>query len=283
MRPAYTTIKGIIETGRFVVPYRIYESGGPHILCLNGVQQSMAMWSDFVFRYAPYYRVALFDFPGQGKGKILSDPMFVSLDEQVDILNEVIKATGTNNEATIIGASWGGIVAVAFAARYQDALKKLCLAGMGTKANEKMMETIKKGCATNPNDRQKMADVLIESFGQELPEKIKKKIINQFHTMKEDQLQAFYEQGSYVMSTQRIGNLINLSNIKAKTILIHGEKDTIIDLDDVHFLASQIPDCEVKIIKGAGHFMHLEGEDSFDVYQEIIPIPPPPAGIFTNN
>lgn len=274
MRPVLNITKGTIETGRFTVPYRIYQNDGPHILCLNGVQQSMAMWFDFVLRYAPYYRVVLFDFPGQGKGKVLSGPMFISLDEQVDILNEVRKVTGTNTEATIIAASWGGIVAVAFAARYQDALKKLCLAGMGTRANNKMMETIRKGCATNFNDRQKMADVLIESFGQNLPEKIKRKIINQFRTMKEDNLRAFYEQGSFVMSAQRIGNLINLANIKAKTILIHGEKDTLIDLDDVHFLASQIPHSEVRIIKGAGHFMHLEREDLFDVYQEILPVPP---------
>ncbi len=272
MRPGLSITKGAVETGRFVVPYRVYEGEGPHILCLNGVQQSMAMWYDFVCHYSPPYRITLFDFPGQGKGKILSGPMLVSLDEQVDILHEVLKTTNTN-DVTICAASWGGIVAVAYAARYQDSLKKLCLAGMGTRANAKMLETIRKGCATNPNDRQKMAEVLLESFGQELPEKIKKKIVLQFQTMKEDNLKAFYEQGSFVMSTQRIGNLIDLSSIRAETILIHGEKDTIIDLDDVHFLASQIPHCEVRIIKGAGHFMHLE-QDLFSAYEDILPIPP---------
>ena len=273
-RGGLATIKGTIELGRFQVPYRIYENEGPHIVCINGVQQSMAMWHSLVLHYAPHYRMVLFDFPGQGKGKVLSGPNLVSLDEQVDILREVIKATGTNNQVTICSASWGGIVAVAFASRYRNSVKQLCLASLGTKANQKMIDTIKKGSAIDPNDRQKMADMLIDSFGQKLPESIKSKIVNQFRSMSEENLRAFYEHGLFVISTKKIGDLIDLSVIKAKTFLIHGQEDVIIDLEDVNFLASQIPHCEVKVVEGAGHFLHLEEERVFDIYEEALPIPP---------
>ncbi len=256
-----------------MVAYRVYDNEGPHIICINGVQQSMAMWHSFILRYAPHYRLVLFDFPGQGKGRILSGPIFVTLDEQVDILHEVKKATGTNNNMTICSASWGGIVAMAFASRYRNAVKKLCLASLGTKANDKMVETIRMGSKIEPHDRQKMADILIESFGQNLPDNLKKKIVNQFQTMSEESLRAFYEHGLFVISTKKIGDLINLANIAAETFLIHGEKDTIIDLEDVNFLASQIPHCEVKVVKDAGHFLHMEREDIFDVYEDILPIP----------
>ena len=243
MRHGSAIVKGTIETGRFVVPYRIYENEGPHIICINGVQQSMAMWHTFLLRYAPHYRVVLFDFPNQGKGKVVSGPTFVALDEQVDILREVIKATGTNKNVSICSASWGGIIAMAFASRYHNEVKKLCLASLGTKANDAMVETIKKGFQIDPENRQKMADILIESFGQNLPESIKNKIVTQFHAMSQENLRAFYEHGLFVVSTKKLGDLINLSNIKAKTFLIYGEKDTIIDLEDVKFLASQIPQC----------------------------------------
>jgi len=165
-------------------------------------------------------------------------------------------------------------VAISFASRYRNEVKKLCLASLGTKANDKMIETIQKGSRIDPRDRQKMADMLIASFGQNLPENIKKKIVTQFQSMSEENLQAFYEHGLFVVSTKKIGDLINLSTITAKTYLIHGEKDTIIDLEDVNFLASQIPHCEVKVVKGAGHFLHMEREDIFDIYQEFLPIPP---------
>jgi pimeloyl-ACP methyl ester carboxylesterase len=274
MRHGSSIVKGTIEMGRFEIPYRIYESEGPHVVCINGVQQSMAMWHSFVLRYAPHYRIVLFDFPGQGKGKVDSGPIFISLDEQVMILHEVIRATGTNKDTTICSASRGGIVAISFASRYRNEVKKLCLASLGTKANDKMIETIQKGSRIDPRDRQKMADMLIASFGQNLPENIKKKIVTQFQSMSEENLQAFYEHGLFVVSTKKIGDLINLSTITAKTYLIHGEKDTIIDLEDVNFLASQIPHCEVKVVKGAGHFLHMEREDIFDIYQEFLPIPP---------
>jgi len=266
-------VKGIIEFGRYIIPYRIYNNEGPHLICLNGVQQSMAMWHSFILRYAPHYRIVLFDFPGQGKGKVVSGPIFVTLDEQVEILREVIKTTGINKSVTMCSASWGGIVAMAFASRYQKDVKQLCLASLGTKANDAMVETIKKGFEIDPQNRQKMADILIESFGQNLPENVKNKIVTQFHSMSQENLQAFYEHGLFVISTKKLGNLINLSSIKAKTFLIYGERDTIIDLEDVKFLSSQIPQCEVRIVKNAGHFLHMEREDTFDIYEDILPLP----------
>ncbi len=273
MKNRLNAIKGLIQTERFEIPYRIYDNAGPQVICLNGVQQSMAMWHSFIARFASTYRVVLFDFPGQGKAKFLSGPKFVSLDEQIDILERIVKETKISQHGTIVSASWGGIVAMAFAARHPGAIKKLCLAGLGSKANNRMIETIQKGFKINPNDRQKMAETLIDSFGQDLPDHVKKKIFDQFRVMTDDNLRSFCEQGEFVMATQKIGTLIDLSKITAKTILIHGEKDKIIDLEDVEHLASQIPRCEIRIIKDAGHFMHLEREDLFDIYHEILEIP----------
>ena len=166
---------------------------------------------------------------------------------------------------------------MAFAERYHGQVKQLCLASLGTKANAAMVETIKKGLAADPNNRQKMADILIDSFGRNLPKDIKNKIVKQFHSMSQENLNAFYEHGLAVVSAKKIGDLIKLSDIREKTFLIYGEKDTIIDLDDVKFLASQIPDCQVRIIKGAGHFLHLEKVDILDIYADIFPLPPPPS------
>ena len=137
-----------------------------------------------------------------------------------------------------------------------------------------MVETIKKGFTVDPENRQKMADILIEGFGQNLPKDIKNKIVKQFHSMSQENLKAFYEHGLAVISAKKIGDLIKLSDIREKTFLIYGEKDTIIDLDDVRFLSSQIPNCEVRIIKGAGHFLHMEQIDIFDIYADILPVPP---------
>ena len=247
----------------------MYGNTGPTIVCLNGAQQSMAMWHSFVSFFFREYRIILFDFPGLGKARILNGPKILSLDEQVDILNGVIRAAQFNN-TTICTASWGGVIALAFAAKYPQAVKRLVLGSIGTRPNQKMVETIQKGISINTKNRLEMANVLIDSFGQKLPRKIKEKIANQFRTMREESLQAFSDHGLFVISAKNLTDLVELSKIKAETSILRGEHDTIIDLEDVHSLASKIPNCKVKIIPDVGHFMHLETDNIFDIYRDAI-------------
>ncbi|MBU1870214.1 MAG: alpha/beta hydrolase [Candidatus Omnitrophica bacterium] len=270
MKSKIISIKDRLIVGRFLVPYRIYENNGPHIICINGVQQSMAMWHSFVSRFSHDYRIVIFDFPNQGKGKVISGPAKVTLEEQVQILAAVMDKAGVSTDVTMCAASWGGVVAVVFASRRQNRIKRLILASLGTKPNKKMAETIKRGAAVSMNDRDMMAKVLIESFGENLPEQFKQKIVTQFSSMKEEDVRAFYEHGLFVLSSKQLTDLVSLKDIKVKTILINGEKDTIIDLEDARFLASQIPNCELKVIKGVGHFLHMEREDVLDTYEEIL-------------
>lgn len=262
-------VKGILPIGRFSIPYRIYESEGPQFIFINGVQQSMAMWQSFVARFSPYYRIILFDFPNQGKARIHSGSSQVSLDEQVEILLSVMNEAGFSEDGTVCAASWGGVIATALAARYPDKVKRMILASLGTKPNQKMIETIRHGASMSMDNREQMAKALIKSFGEALPEQMKKGIINQFRIMKKESLQAFYEHGLFVISSDQLSKVVNLRKIKAKTILINGENDTIVDLDDVKFLASQIPDCELRIVKDVGHFLHMERDDVLDAYEDI--------------
>ena len=263
-------MKDILKTGRFLIPYRIYESKGPHIVCINGVQQSMAMWLTFVSRFAGKYRIVLFDFPNQGRAGIVSGSSKVALDEQVQILRTVLDETQVSRDATLCAASWGGVVAVALAAKYPDRIRRLILASLGTKPNKKMVETIKKGSLIDIKDRDLMARTLLEGFGEDLPSGIKQKIVDQFRTMKEENVRAFYEHGLFVLASKNLSDLVNLKKIRAKTILLNGRNDKIIDLEDVKFLASLIPDCEMRIVEGVGHFLHMEREDVVDIYEDIL-------------
>ena len=270
MRILLPIIKKSIIIDRFSIPFRVYGNKGPNLVCLNGAQQSMAMWHSFVSHFSHEYKIVLFDFPCLGKARILRGQKNLSLDEQVDILNGVISAAQLNSNTTICTASWGGVIALAFAAKYPEALKRLVLGSIGTRPNRKMVDTIQKGLSINTRNRLEMANVLIDSFGQKLPRKIKEKIENQFCTMSEESLQAFSDHGLFVISADNLTDLVELRKIKAETLILRGEYDTIIDLDDVHFLASKIPNCKVKIIPGVGHFMHLETDNIFDIYREAI-------------
>ena len=270
MKLPSATIKAVLRTGRFEIPYRVYENDGPHLICLNGIQQSMAMWQGFVTHFARDYRIILFNFPGQGKGRPLSGPVRASLDEEVDILSQVMKATHVNHDVSLCTASWGGIVALAYASKHPHAVKRLLLGSIGTRPNQKMIETIQRGCTIDVQDRAQMSDLIIDSFGEKLPASVKKKIGAQFRAMSKENIQSFCEHGLKVISVQKLSDHINLKKVSVETVLIRGEEDTIVDLEDVMFLSSQIPDSQLKIIKNVGHFLHLEREEVFDVYRELL-------------
>ncbi len=264
------TIKDQLQVNRFVVPYRVYGNSGPHLVCLNGIQQSMAMWNSFVRRFSSSYRIVLFDFPGQGKGHVLSGSTKTSLEEEVEILHEVIKGTGVN-DITLCTASWGGVVAMMFAERHPPVVRRLILGSLGTRANKQMVDIIQSGSQIDPNDRGKISDSLINSFGQNLPDMIKRKIMKQFAEMSQERLAAFCEHGLFIIDGKNLRDVVNFKGIQAETILLRGENDTIVDLDDVQYLTSQIPNCRMEIVQDVGHFLHLETDDVLDVYRKLLP------------
>ena len=262
--------KGKLTIQRFVVPYRVYGAGAQTLVFINGVQQSMAMWHSFVRRFKESYRIVLFDLPNQGGGRVVTGSAHLSLEEQVDILTAVIEATSARDLLTVCSASWGGVIAMAYAVRYPRRLMSLILASMGTRANQKMIDMISQGLQSPVKDPLEVAESLIEGIGQDLPVAMKNKIVSQFQHMGPEAFQAFLQHGSTVLSVRELSKVVDVSKVQCKTILLHGENDTIVDLDDVRYLAAEIPRADLRVIKGVGHFLHLEKEELLDVYEEIL-------------
>jgi pimeloyl-ACP methyl ester carboxylesterase len=263
-------VKGKLADQRFIVPYRVYGSGEYTLVFVNGVQQSMAMWHSFVRRFSSSYRIVLFDLPNQGAGRIVSGSVHLTLEEQIEILAAVIDATCGTDHLTLCSASWGGVIAMAFAVRHPERIKSLILASMGTRANQRMIDMISQGLQSPARDPLEVAETLIEGIGQNLPAAMKQKILSQFQHMGPEAFQAFLQHGSTVLSVRELCKVVDVSKVQCKTTLLHGEMDTIVDIDDVRYLASQIPRTELRVIENVGHFLHLEKEELLDMYEEIL-------------
>ena len=262
--------KGKLNFQRFIIPYRVYGAGKMSLVFINGVQQSMAMWHSFVSRFSPRYRIVLFDSPNQGAGRVVAGPSHVTLEEQVDILDAVIGNTCEDGQVTICSASWGGVVALAYAVAHPDRLATLILASVAIKANQRMEDMVTKGLAMPVKDRLEVAETLLENLGKDLPAAFKKRIVSQFQRMDPMAFQAFFEHGSNVISVRRLDVVVDVCKVQCKAILLYGDNDAILDLEDVRTLASQIPRSEVRVIKDVGHFLHLEKEELLDVYDELL-------------
>lgn len=262
--------KGRVDSGRFLIPYRVYGDVGPQLVMINGVRQSMGMWASFVHRFDAKYRIVLMDLPGQGKAQVRAGPINASLDEEVEALRAVIDAAAAR-DVTLCSASWGGVIALAFASRYPEGVRRMILGSLGTKPNQNMIQTIEAGGKVDVRDPAQTADVLIQSLGRNLPDRFKERIKRQFCQMSQESIEAFYQHGLFVISAGSIDDVIDVRKIQIETLLLNGADDPIIDIDDVRQLSKRMPNCMVRVVANVGHFLHLENESVLDVYDETLP------------
>lgn len=264
-------IKGELSLGRFLVPYRIYGEAEKTIVCISGAKQTMAAWRSFVSHFVADYSVVLFDLPGQGRAKILSGSPGVGFDEQVDVLHRVIEETNRNGTVILAAASWGTIISAAIAARYPELVDKMILGSFGAKPSKAVIDVIREGQSLFDGDKtEEIAPLMIEKFGQHIPDTHKKQMIEQFRGMSREQFLSFYEHCEFVEKATDIEDFVELSKIKASTLILTGEYDAILDTDDIEEASARIPDCEYKLIPGAGHFLHWERSEILNTYSEFL-------------
>ncbi len=268
MKKALAKEKGIINYKRFSIPYRVYGQG-EDIICINGAQQSTAMWFSFLKYFHNKYKITLFDFPHQGKAKVNKGSTSVSLDEQVDILYSVMDKLRIKRP-TLCSASWGGVIALLFALKYPKGLGRLVLASIGLRPSAQMREAILNGISVEKNDRRRMAQVIINSFGNRLPDKVKKQVRLQFELMSDEKIEAFSEHGLSVLLKDSLEKVLPLDKIKTPTIIIYGKEDMIINYEDAKELADKLPDGKIEVVNDTGHFLHLEDERVLKIYEDVL-------------
>ena len=273
------TVKGTLNIGRFEVPYRKYGTNSHLLMCVSGAMQTMAIWRTVVNRFAGSFTVVIFDMPGIGRSEIKSGGAHVTVQEQLETLHALIQETHAGGDVTLAGSSWGTAIAAAYAALRPDAVQHLVLSSFGMKPNAGMQEIVRRGLAHyHAGEYARGADLILEMFGSQVGESYKRQIIAQFEQLNDAQAEAFAEHCANILKLGRLDDVIDLTQIKARTLIMNGSLDTIIDLEDMDIAARLIPSCEVRLIEGVGHFLHFERPELLDVYAEFMLATEPTTG-----
>jgi len=264
-------VKGQVLVGRFEVPYRIYGEKPETIICISGAKQTMAAWRSFINYFSDQYSVVVFDLPGQGRAKVLRGEPAIGFDEQQQVLLEVIATTNRNGKVILAAASWGTIVSAAVAASHPDLVDKLILGSFGVKPNHEILNVIKTGKALFEQGRTtEIAPLMIGSFGQYIPEAQKRQIIEQFSVMSHEEFMSFYAHCMFIERSKDLEQLIDMSKIKAKTLIVNGEFDLILDHVQIEAVSQRIPDCSFQLIPEVGHFLHWERPELLANYRAFL-------------
>lgn len=264
-------VKGSLRAGRFEIPYRKYGSSDRLLVCVSGALQTMAIWRSVVSRFADDFTVVVFDMPGVGKSKILSGTAHVTVDEQLDALHALISETHTGGELTLSGSSWGTAIAALYAARRPDDVQHLVLCSFGIKPNAALAQVVER--ATQLFKERNFAggaDLIVEVFGKNISSSYKRQIAAQFKQLTGDQAESFHEHCANILKLGRLDDEVDLSWIKARTIIVNGAEDPIVDLEDMALAKELIPNCELKLVEGVGHFLHFEKPELLDEYAKFL-------------
>lgn len=265
------TSKGLIRTGRFEVPYRVYGNSDNVFVCVSGAMQTMSIWRSVVKRFTDEYTVVLFDMPGVGRSRILSGSAHVSVDEQVEVLDALVAHTRGGGDLVLAGSSWGTAIAASYAALKPDAVQRLLLSSFGMRPNAGMEYVVKRATELyRARDYAGGADLIFEVFGRNIGPVYKQQIVAQFRNLTDESAEIFYRHCANILTLGRLDEAVDLTRIKARTLIINGADDPIIDLEDMRLAEDLIPDCQLRLVDNVGHFLHFEKPELLEEYAEFL-------------
>lgn len=105
---------------------RFDEGTGPVIVLLHGINSDASSWRTVVDEIGDGYRVIAFDLLGFGLSPKPTDIDYTA-DDHAEVLAATLGDLGVTERFVLVGYSMGGNVAIRYAARYPDTLRRLLL------------------------------------------------------------------------------------------------------------------------------------------------------------
>jgi pimeloyl-ACP methyl ester carboxylesterase len=252
------TIDSSVAQGQFVsvngmnVFYEEYGSGTPLIL-LTGAMGTGASWKAQVPLYSAHFRVIAPDPRGCGRtdnpgDQILRTPLLA--DDVVAFVHAL-----NLEKPFLCGWSTGGDVALDVGIRYPDLARGLVLGAVAYRVSEiYFKELIEMGIEgpgqVNIDLIEKAAPQMVERWRSE-------------HRQSADQWKMLLKQTSYDMMEPPTHPDKDLQKIRVPALVITGDRDQYLRLEDMVELYRLIPNAELAVVAQADHFVGRTKPDVF--------------------
>jgi pimeloyl-ACP methyl ester carboxylesterase len=208
-----------------------YESAGDGepLVLIPGFASGASLWTRQIGPLARHFRVISFDPRGVAQSDKPEGEQTISL--LADDLAELLRFLGIA-ETHVVGVSFGGFVAQEFALRYPQMTRKLVL------------------CCTSfggPNHVGPAPEVMSEIMQPRAAGDVSE-------DMYRVQLQA-----AMAFNTED-----RLAAISSPTLIVSGDADVIVPVQNSYNLAREIPNAELQLVSGGSHTFFLEQADEFN-------------------
>jgi abhydrolase domain-containing protein 6 len=238
----------------------VYLEGGrgETILMLHGFAANKDNWASFAKLISPAYQIVALDLPGFGESTCLEDASY-SIADQANRLNRFVDGLGLK-KFHIVGNSMGGHIAARYTVMFPERVLTLGLfdsAGVRAPVPSEMAKRLSKG---EPNplvagtvDEFDRLIKFVFSTPPDIPRFVKKLLVEEAQRHKASNERIFKQ-----ISSENVALELDLPKIKARTLVLWGDHDRVLDVSCVQILEKGLPNCTAVIMKNCGHLPMIE-------------------------
>ncbi|MGG6265216.1 alpha/beta fold hydrolase [Leptolyngbya sp. AN03gr2] len=237
----YIAPKGLPQSSSGVVVLLVHGAGGSH----RHWNPMLESWQTQQIR-ENFYPVAL-DLPGHSEteGTVLE-----SVEAEADFINSFLDALEVKTPIAYVGHSAGGILGLQFALNYPKRVRRLTL--IATSACIQLHPDFLQQALSGQWDY----DMMQQSFSAEVAPELKQLVLDELQSVR------LAEQATDFMGLSQCDLRDRLSEIHQPTLVITGDDDVIISPRKSRLLQQALPKAELVMVKGAGHYVHVEQAES---------------------
>ena len=217
--------------------------GSPTLLCLHGLVDTLEIWDRVAGGLGERGRVIRYDQRGHGESGAPAGPY-----AREDLASDAIRVLDAcaAERAVLVGHSMGGIVSMTAALAHPDRVAGLVLIGTASQCSEKVAGWYERIALAGESDG--TAGLAKTIYG----EKSRKQVTG--------------DGPGIAHVTRTLKSLFDdpltpkLSAIACPVLLLVGEKDPM-GPKASEIIASKLPDAELTVVPGCGHWIHVEEPD----------------------
>lgn len=250
---------GKAEHAGIELSYSVQGDGPETVLLIQGLGARAADWGpELPGALAERFRVVTFDNRGTGSSDKPRDAW--SLEDMAADAMAVLDAAG-GERAHVVGVSMGGMIAQLVALDHAERVDRVVL--LSTHAGgpdvvqpgPEMMRVFQPPRGTPPEEIMRTALELIGAPGwaEAHPAKVEElmRIASEEPTPK-------YSFGAQLQALLSSDRSARVRNIAQPTLVVHGDADPLIPVDNGRVLADRIPGARLEILEGVGHMAMWE-------------------------
>jgi pimeloyl-ACP methyl ester carboxylesterase len=238
-------------------------SGFP-LLLINGLGSDHLEWLHQLPTFSERFRVIVFDNRGTGKSAVPPGPYTTA--QMADDAAALLRFLGIGR-AHVLGVSLGGMIAQEVALRHPDLVEGVVLGCTGAGGNLSVRPSpeamaafaLAKGEDPEGELRRMIPFLYSEAGCRERPEEIEGFIRRRLGNPTPPE--GYAAQLAAAMTHDASGRL---SRIRARTLVITGDADRLVNWENSRRIAGRIPGARLVVLPGAPHRLFAEDPDAFN-------------------